>query len=76
MTPHHDQLLSAGWTTEDARLYRRGAVVLVCTDSQWVAGCGAAISGIQPTPDAALATLRQRLHDRIAEARRALEDLP
>jgi hypothetical protein len=83
MTPHHDHLLSAGWTTEDNRLYRRGAVVLVACGGarDWWASvqhtCPTATAGASgPTPNAALAVLRQRLHDAIAGAQRALEDLP
>jgi hypothetical protein len=80
MTPHHDHLLATGWTTHDGVLYRRGGAVLVGHLAAWHAGWidthgDATASASAATPDAALAALRQRLHDAIAGAQRALEDL-
>jgi hypothetical protein len=82
VTPHHNHLLATGWTTDDDRLYRRGAVVLVACGGarDWWASvqhrCSVATAGASgPTPDAAIAALRQRLQDRIAETQQAMEQL-
>jgi hypothetical protein len=75
MTPYHDTLLATGWTTHDGRLYRRKGFELAYVDAAWRAKCAIHNTHRCPTPDAALAALRERLQDRIAEAQRALEDL-
>jgi hypothetical protein len=71
---HHEALLATGWTTTDGRLYRRGAAA-VYVYGDWSTAVTGADSATGPTPDAALAALRQRLHARINEAQRVLEDL-
>lgn len=75
MTPYHDQLLATGWTSKDGRLYRRGSVSLVVYWDEWTTAIAGLGSVTEKTPDAALAALRKHLHDRIAEAQQALEDL-